>query len=108
MNVDLTRKQCIPCRGMPPLSAADIDRLSMELGGDWHVVESHHLEKCWKFKNFREALDFTNRVGELAECEEHHPDVFLAWGKVKLTLYTHKIDGLTENDFILAAKIEEL
>ena len=109
MNEDLANKTCMPCKGgIPPLSGAAIERLSMELGGDWHIVESHHLEKSYGFKDFRQALEFTNRVGELAEREAHHPDIFLAWGKVRVTIYTHKIDGLTENDFILAAKIDEL
>ncbi len=72
------------------------------------MVDEHHLEKEYAFDDFRHALDFTNRVGELAERQGHHPDVYLAWGKVKLTLWTHKIDGLTESDFVFAAKAEEL
>lgn len=71
-------------------------------------MEGHHLINSYSFKNFREALDFTNRVGELAEQEGHHPDIALAWGKVEITLWTHKIDGLTESDFIMAAKIDAL
>jgi 4a-hydroxytetrahydrobiopterin dehydratase len=78
------------------------------LGGGWDIVSEHHLEKEYKFKDFRAALDFTNRVGELAEAQGHHPDIYLAWGKVKLTLWTHKIDGLTESDFIFAAKADSL
>ena len=77
-----------------------------KLGGGWTIASEHHLEKEYKFKNFREALDFTNRVGEIAEAQGHHPDIYLAWGKVKITLWTHKIDGLTESDFILAAKAD--
>lgn len=72
------------------------------------MVDEHHLEKNFNFKNFRQAIDFTNKVGELAESEGHHPDIYLAWGKVKVTTWTHKIDGLTESDFILAAKINLL
>ena len=72
------------------------------------VIDEHHLEKKYKFSNFRQALAFTNQVGELAETEGHHPDIYLAWGKVKLTVWTHKIDGLTESDFIFAAKVDEL
>ena len=72
------------------------------------VIEDHHLEKTYKFKNFVEALAFTNKVGELAEASQHHPDIYLAWGQVKITLWTHKIGGLSENDFILAAKMDVL
>jgi 4a-hydroxytetrahydrobiopterin dehydratase len=71
-------------------------------------VDEHHLHKSFKFKDFREALDFTNSVGELAEAQGHHPDIYLAWGKVEITLWTHKIDGLTESDFVMAAKIQRL
>jgi len=80
--------------------------LHTELGNDWDVVDEHHLEKTFKFSNFRKALDLTNAVGELAEEQNHHPDIFLAWGKVKVTIWTHKIDGLTESDFVFAAKTD--
>ena len=83
-------------------------RLATELGGGWQVVAGHHLEKEYRFKDFREALAFTNRVGELAESQGHHPDIHLAWGKVKLTVWTHNVDGLTESDFVLAAKADRL
>lgn len=76
-----------------------------KLGGGWQVIEEHHLEKEFTFKDFRGALDFTNRVGELAETQGHHPDIYLAWGKVRIQIWTHKIFGLTESDFVLAAKI---
>lgn len=72
------------------------------------MVDEHHIQKEYKFKNFREALDFVNRVGELAETVGHHPDVALSWGKVKITLWTHKINGLSETDFIFAAKADTL
>jgi len=78
------------------------------LGGGWRVVDEHHLEKAYAFDDFRQALDFTNRVGEIAEAEGHHPDVHLGWGRVKLTIWTHKIDGLTESDFVFAAKCDAL
>jgi 4a-hydroxytetrahydrobiopterin dehydratase len=74
----------------------------------WTVVEEHHIEKKFEFPDFRTGLEFVNRVGELAEEQGHHPDIFLAWGKVQITIWTHKIDGLTESDFILAAKIDAL
>jgi len=104
---ELAAKECIPCRGgVPPLKGKEIHTLQEKLGGGWKVVEEHHLEKEYPFKNFREALDYTNRVGELAEAQGHHPDIYLAWGKVKLSIWTHKIDGLTESDFIFAAKAD--
>jgi 4a-hydroxytetrahydrobiopterin dehydratase len=105
----LAEKDCVPCRGgVSKLEGNALKQLSSELGADWKVVNEHHLEKEYKFKDFREALDFTNKVGELAEAQGHHPDVYLAWGKVKLTIWTHKIDGLTESDFVLAAKADRL
>ncbi len=105
----LAQKECVPCKGtVDRLSGTDLDKLAKELPGGWQVVNGHHLEKEFKFKDFRQALDFTNAVGELAEAQGHHPDVYLAWGKVKLTVWTHKVDGLTESDFILAAKADEL
>jgi len=106
---DLTAKECVPCRGgVPPLAGDELTRLSLQLGHDWQVVEAHHLAKEFSFPDFKTALAFTNRVGALAESEGHHPDIYLAWGKVRITIWTHKIDGLTESDFILGAKIEQL
>ena len=105
---DLAKKTCIPCRGgVPPLKGTQLEDLQDKLKNDWKIIKEHHLEKEYSFKNFREALDFTVRVGELAENQDHHPDIFLAWGKVKLTIWTHKIDGLTESDFIFAAKADK-
>lgn len=104
---ELAEKECIPCKGgTPPLAGDELKKLEEQLGHGWHVVDEHHLEKEFKFANFREALAFTNKVGELAEKVNHHPDFYLAWGKVKLTLWTHKVNGLTESDFIFAAKVE--
>jgi 4a-hydroxytetrahydrobiopterin dehydratase len=94
--------------GVPPLEGREIKKLLDQLGSGWSAVDDHHLEKEYKFEDFAQALAFTNRVGELAEEQGHHPDVYLAWGKVKLIVWTHKIEGLTESDFILAAKAEEL
>src|SRR5690348_6144849 len=105
----LAEKECVPCKGgVPALKGLDLDRLRRELEPGWQVVKDHQLEREFKFKDFREALDFTNRVGELAEQQSHHPDIYLTWGKVKVTIWTHKIDGLTESDFVLAAKIDKL
>jgi 4a-hydroxytetrahydrobiopterin dehydratase len=106
---DLAAKQCVPCKGgVPPLKGPELEALLDRLGGDWQVVEEHHLEKDYRFKNFREALEFTKRVGEMAETQGHHPDIYLAWGKVRITVWTHKIDGLTESDFVFAAKADHL
>jgi 4a-hydroxytetrahydrobiopterin dehydratase len=105
---DLASKTCVPCRGgTPPLKGEELDDLWRQIPG-WEVVEEHHLRRRFRFKNFRQALDFVNRVGELAEQQGHHPDVGFGWGYAEVTVYTHKIDGLTESDFILAAKISEL
>jgi 4a-hydroxytetrahydrobiopterin dehydratase len=104
----LAAKDCIPCRGgVPPLKAKEIQKLLPQLDG-WRVADDHHLEKDWEFPDFGTALDFTVQVGELAEEQGHHPDIYLAWGRVGIKIWTHKIDGLTESDFILAAKIDEL
>lgn len=106
---DLALKHCIPCRGgVPPLQGAELESLRKRLGGKWSVVDSHHLEKEYEFPDFRSALTFTNRVGELAEAEGHHPDIYLTWGRVRVQIWTHKIDGLTESDFVLAAHIDRL
>lgn len=104
----LAEKSCVPCRGgVPPLKGAELGKLSGQTP-EWQVVDEHHIERDFRFSDFRAALDFTNRVGELAEGEGHHPDIYLAWGKVGVKIWTHKIDGLTESDFILAAKIDRL
>lgn len=106
---ELATKECVPCKGgVPPLKGSDLQLFQQKLDGEWRVVDEHHLEKSFVFKDFREALAFTNRVGEVAEAQNHHPDIYLAWGKVKLTLWTHKIEGLTESDFVFAAKVDAL
>jgi len=105
---ELAAGTCIPCRGgVPSLKGKELDVLQKKLANDWEVINEHHLEKEYLFGNFRKALDFTNKVGEMAEIQNHHPDIYLAWGKVKLTIWTHKIDGLTESDFIFAAKADQ-
>lgn len=104
----LSQKECVPCRGgVPPLNGEEIAKLLPELNG-WEVVKEHHLKKSYSFANFRESLAFVNRVGELAEEQGHHPDICFGWGTAEITIWTHKIDGLTESDFILAAKIDQL
>lgn len=108
MNKELAKRNCRPCNeSLAPLKGEAINKLQHDLDDNWKVVGEHHLEKEYSFKNFKEALDFTNRVGAIAEHEGHHPDIFLGWGKVKLDLWTHNIGGLSENDFILAAKADE-
>ena len=104
---ELAERACIPCRGgVPPLRAAEIDALLQKLPLGWHAVDEHHIEKTFDFRNFRQALAFTNEVGKIAEEQQHHPDIHLSWGRVRLEIWTHKIDGLTESDFILAAKCD--
>jgi 4a-hydroxytetrahydrobiopterin dehydratase len=105
----LANENCVPCRGgVPPLKGEELAAVARELGGDWRVVETHHLEKEFRFPDFARALAFTNRIGALAEAEGHHPDIYLAWGKVRVTIWTHAVDGLTRSDFVLAAKIDGL
>ncbi len=106
---ELAAKQCVPCQGgVPPLRGAQIERLKSQLNGGWLVVDEHHLTKTYPFEDFASALAFVNRVGAVAEDQGHHPDVFLAWGRVRLEIFTHKVDGLTESDFILAAKADQI
>lgn len=105
---DLASRQCVPCRGgVPPLSAEEITKLRSQLDG-WDVVNEHHLRKEFKFSDFKETQAFVNQVGEVAEAQWHHPDICYGWGRAEVTIWTHKIDGLTESDFILAAKIDRL
>ena len=109
---DLANQKCVPCKGgVPPLDEAALADLTARLGANgngWRVVAGHHLEKEYAFPDFVTALAFVNRVGEVAEEEGHHPDLFLTWGKVRITLWTHSIDGLTESDFVLAAKADRV
>ena len=104
---ELAKKRCVPCKGgTPPLAGKPLEDLLGRLGNDWRVVEARQLEKEYQFKNFVDALAFTNRVGQIAESQGHHPDISLSWGKVRLTIWTHSINGLTESDFVLAAKAD--
>jgi 4a-hydroxytetrahydrobiopterin dehydratase len=105
---ELASKTCVPCRsGTPPLKEKELEALRRQLP-EWEVVEEHHLRRVFRFKNFREALDFVNKVGGLAEEQGHHPDICFGWGRVEVMVWTHKINGLTESDFILAAKVDTL
>ena len=105
---DLAAKQCVPCKGgVPPLAGEPLEKLLAQLGPNgWQVVSGHHLDKSYAFDDFSSALAFVNRVGAVAEEQGHHPDIYLGWGKVRLTVWTHKIEGLTESDFIFAAKAD--
>lgn len=109
--MSLDEKTCTPCRGgVPPLTGKDLEAIHQQLPdpADWKVVNEHHLTRAYTFPNFKQALDFVNKVGAAAEEQGHHPDIVLKWGKVEIALWTHKIDGLTESDFIMAAKIDRL
>ena len=106
MVSELAQKACVPCRGgVPPLGPDEVEVLLQELD-DWTVEQEYHLTRAFKFGDFAEALAFVNRVGAIAEQENHHPDLHLAWGKVRVEIWTHKIKGLTESDFIFAAKCD--
>jgi len=108
MTSNLASKTCVPCRGgVPPLKGQELATLKKQVPS-WTVVNEHHLTRDFDFPDFRSALQFVNQVGNLAEEQGHHPDILLKWGQVGITTYTHKIDGLTESDFILAAKVDQL
>ena len=109
---DLAARDCVPCKGgVPPLRGAALLVLHAQIGGDtggWRIVDEHHLEKEFRFPDFAAALAFVNRVGAMADAQNHHPDIFLTWGRARIAIWTHKIDGLTESDFIFAAKCNSL
>ena len=108
MTEQLADKKCIPCRGdVPALKGNELESLHKAVPR-WSVADQHHITRAFTFPDFKQALAFVNRVGALAEEQGHHPDILLAWGKAEVTMWTHKIDGLTESDFIMAAKIDRL
>jgi 4a-hydroxytetrahydrobiopterin dehydratase len=105
---ELADKQCVPCKGgVPPLRGEELARI-LKMVPQWEAVREHHIVRTFTFPDFKQALAFVNQVGEVAEEQGHHPDILLAWGKAEVTLWTHKIDGLTESDLIMAAKIDRL
>jgi 4a-hydroxytetrahydrobiopterin dehydratase len=105
---ELASKTCVPCRGgVPPLAGKELEALAKQVP-QWTVVNGHHLTRAFKLPDFVQALAFVNKVGVIAEEQGHHPDILLTWGKAEVTMWTHKIDGLTESDFIFAAKIDKL
>jgi len=106
---ELAKMECVPCQGgVPALKGDALKDLQAGLDDGWQVLDEHHLERTYGFNDFKQALNFTNVVGEIAETQGHHPDIELSWGKVKINIFTHKIDGLTESDFILAAKFDDV
>ncbi len=105
---ELASKGCVPCKGgVPPMKGRELERM-LKIVPEWRAANEHHITRTYTFPNFKQALDFVNRVGEVAEKQGHHPDILLAWGRAEITLWTHKINGLTESDFIMAAKIDQL
>jgi 4a-hydroxytetrahydrobiopterin dehydratase len=108
MTEQLADKTCVPCRGgVPPLKGKELTELQPRVP-KWMVYDEHQLHREFQFADFKQALEFVNQVGALAEEQGHHPDILLAWGKAEITLWTHKVDGLTESDFIMAAKIDRM
>ncbi len=106
---NLNDQKCVPCSiGAEPLNHIEIENYLKSLSEGWTNLEDKKIEKTFKFKDFKSALDFTNAVGEISEEEGHHPNISLGWGYVKITLSTHKIKGLHLNDFILASKIDKI
>lgn len=105
--MSLADEKCIPCRGgIPAMERSRAETLLRELDGDWRLNPDGHLERTYSFEDFAEAMAFANKVAEIAEAEGHHPDLSIAWGKCKVEIWTHKIRGLTESDFYLAAKAD--
>lgn len=109
MDSPLADRQCVPCRGgVPPMPRGDAQTMLSQLRGDWQISPDGHLQRTFDFDDFAGAMAFANRVAEIAEREGHHPDLHIAWGKCTLEIWTHKIGGLTQSDFYLAAKVDRL
>jgi 4a-hydroxytetrahydrobiopterin dehydratase len=105
---DLSSRKCVPCHGgVPRLHGEEIKSYLKSLKG-WEVIDEHHLKKLFTFQDFKKALELVNLIGEIAEEEGHHPDICFGWGRAEITIYTHAINGLSESDFILAAKIDKV
>ena len=106
--IELAGRPCAPCTGkVPPMAPNSIAALLKQLDRDWQIVENHHLVKTFGFDDWNGAMAFANAVSDIAEAQNHHPDLLVQWGKVTVTIYTHKIDGLVLSDFIFAAKVQE-
>ena len=107
-STSLADKNCVPCKGgVPPLKGKDLQQIHQQVP-NWKVVNEHHITRTYTFPDFKQALAFVNRVGDIAEKQGHHPDILLGWGKAEITLWTHSVNGLTESDFIVAAKIDQV
>lgn len=107
--MDLIKKKCVPCEaGTPPLKPDEVQKYLSELKTPWEVLENIKIKKKFNFGDFKETMDFVNKVAEVAETESHHPDIYIFYSKVTIELWTHAIGGLSENDFIIASKIENL
>lgn len=105
---ELSKKTCVPCRGgVPPLKGDELLSLANELSAEWSVVNEHHLAKAFSFAEWASAMAFANAVSTIAEEQNHHPDLHVSWGRVGVEIWTHKINGLTESDFVFAAKVQE-
>ena len=108
-NMNLQERTCIPCEGgIPPLNRVEINNHLSEISNDWQVINNNYIQRKWLFSNFQKSLDFVNLTGEICEQENHHANYELGWGFVKIMIWTHKINGLTISDFILAAKFDEV
>ncbi|MEM7828266.1 MAG: 4a-hydroxytetrahydrobiopterin dehydratase [Candidatus Aenigmatarchaeota archaeon] len=109
MELELLKRKCIPCEGgVEPIRGATLKGYLSSLKGGWELVDERKIRKEFTFSDFKGAIRFVNRVADLAEDEGHHPDIFISYNRVRIELWTHSISGLSENDFIIAAKIDEL
>lgn len=107
--MDLTEKKCVPCEGgVPPLNPQEIEELKKQISSDWKVLENFKIRKDYFFVNYRHTMEFVNKVARLAEEEGHHPVMHVYYAEVDIELWTHAINGLSENDFIMAAKIDKM
>jgi 4a-hydroxytetrahydrobiopterin dehydratase len=108
-DMELAEMECIPCKGgVPALKGADLERLSSRLGNGWQVVDEHHLSKSYPFADYASTVAFVNGVAEVAEQQGHHPNISFTYGRADVMIWTHKIDGLTESDFVFAAKVDRV
>ena len=105
---ELLQKKCVPCEGIGKAFTEKEAQEYLKKVDNWEIKENKRIEKTFKFKNFVQAIEFANKITEIAEQEQHHPDLYIGWGKVRVELWTHALNGLTENDFILAAKIDAI
>lgn len=107
--MNIQESECQPCtQAVLPITGDDLTPLLAKISPKWRLIDDHHIENDYTFKDFRAALDFANRVGQIAEELNHHPDLHVSWGKVRVTTWTHKVNGLTQGDFALAARIDTL